>query len=132
MIALIPIVLATFVAQAQYAQVDPAIKDWISKLAPVGSNGKPGARCCDLADGLILQDTQWEFGKDSYRVYIVTPEGRRFSDGSEARWFNVPSESVVVEANKVGHALVWVTWSYDTAGYVNNPTIRCFLPGTGG
>lgn len=116
----------------QYADVPQATRDWVSQLRPVGNGKFLRSRCCDLSDGQILDDTQWDYGKDAYKVFLTTPEDRTFPDGTHGKWFDVPPESLVTGENKVGHALVWVRWTYDSIGSVTlEVNIDCFLPGGG-
>ena len=113
----------------KYANVDSAISAWVSELHSAGSK----ARCCDLADGEILADTQWDYGAASYRVFLVAPDGHTFADGTAGKWFDVPPDAIVVEPNRLGHALVWARWYFDDDGHVRADWvyILCFLPGAG-
>ena len=113
----------------KYSGVDPAIREWIANLHSVGST----SRCCQLEDGQILADTQWDFGTSSYRVFLVAPDGHTFADGSLGKWFDVPPDAIVAEPNRLGHALVWTRWYFGDDGRIvaDGANILCFLPGAG-
>lgn len=98
-----------------YATQDPARHAWFDGLA----SGK--GLCCSFADGLSIEDVDWdtngpkdERGNATYRVRI------------KGEWIDVPPEAVVTEPNKFGPAVVW---PYQDAEGVTQ--IRCFLPGAG-
>ncbi len=91
----------------RYAQVAPADRDWIR-----GLSDRHGFNCCDMADGTRLEDPDWEFDGEGYRVRV---------DGD---WLAVPPEAVVTQNNRVGFAIVWRYRDVDGA-----IRIRCFLPG---
>jgi hypothetical protein len=107
----------------QYANVDPDIKRWVESLTDHN-----GVGCCATADGIPLQEPDWEMDASGYRVKI---------DGN---WHPVPDRAVVNEANRLGHAVVWFYWqnqqnsdaTTDGAAADAGPKlhIRCFLPGT--
>ena len=86
---------------------DP-LKFWFDDLA----SGK-GA-CCSFADGVSIQDVDWDTQNGKYRV-------RLYGD-----WIIVPDNAVVTEPNKFGPAVVWPYM--DAKGMTQ---IRCFLPGAG-
>jgi hypothetical protein len=87
----------------------PDLTPWFEKL-----QSKGGAPCCDGKDGMSLDDPDW------------TVEGTKFRVRLDGRWYDVPDEAVVLDQNRVGHAVVW-TYPIDGGrGYA----IRCFMPGT--
>lgn len=97
----------------RYATQDPKLHAWFDGL----SSGK--GLCCSFADGLSIEDVDWDtngpkddHGNATYRVRI--------------EWIDVPPEAVVTEPNKFGPAVVW---PYQDAEGVTQ--IRCFLPGAG-
>lgn len=97
----------------QYANTDPAIKEWVERLTD-----KSGQGCCATADGYPA-DNDWDVGADHYRVRI------------EGEWYDVPPEAVVDGPNRLGHATVWYWWEWSVDGHKVHH-IRCFLPGPGG
>jgi hypothetical protein len=90
----------------QYA--NSALKTWFDKLA----SGK--GLCCSFADGVSVQDVDWDTQGGSYRVRV------------DGQWVVVPDAAVVSEPNKFGPAVVWPYRDFQGA-----TQIRCFLPGTG-
>jgi hypothetical protein len=84
------------------------LKAWFDKLA----SGK--GLCCSFADGVSVQDVDWDTQGNSYRVRI------------NGQWVVVPDAAVVTEPNKFGPAVVWPYQDFQGA-----TQIRCFLPGTG-
>lgn len=84
-------------------------RDWFRSL-----QDKHGMSCCDGADGMRLEDPDWEFNGDAYRVRL------------NGDWYAVSSDQVVTDNNRVGYAIVW-PWM-DSDGKLK---IRCFLPGSG-
>jgi hypothetical protein len=87
---------------------DSPLKAWFDKLA----SGK--GLCCSFADGVSVQDVDWDTQGNTYRVRI------------NGAWVVVPDAAVVSEPNKFGPAVVW---PYQD---INGATqIRCFMPGTG-
>jgi hypothetical protein len=85
------------------------LKSWFDKLA----SGK--GLCCSFADGVRVEDPDWDTGDGHYRVRL---------NGS---WIVVPDSAVVTEPNKFGAAVVW---PYQDAS--GTTQIRCFIPGAGG
>ena len=81
-----------------------------------GSTSSPAARvlCCSFADGVSVEDVDWDTQGGSYRVRI------------NGQWVVVPDAAVVTEPNKFGPAVVWPYQDFQGA-----TQIRCFLPGTG-
>jgi hypothetical protein len=90
----------------QYA--NSPLKTWFDKLA----SGK--GLCCSFADGVSVEDVDWDTQGGSYRVRI------------NGQWVVVPDAAVVTEPNKFGPAVVWPYQDFQGA-----TVIRCFLPGTG-
>ena len=84
------------------------LKAWFDRLA----SGK--GLCCSFADGVSVEDVDWDTQGASYRVRI------------NGQWVVVPDAAVVTEPNKFGPAVVWPY--QDNAGVTQ---IRCFIPGSG-
>jgi hypothetical protein len=84
------------------------LKKWFDQLA----SGK--GLCCSFADGVSVEDVDWEAAEGSYRVRI------------NGQWVLVPETALVTEPNRFGPAVVWPY--QDNAGATQ---IRCFLPGAG-
>lgn len=85
------------------------LKGWFNSL-----KSKSGVPCCDTADGLRLEDVDWEARDNHYRVRI------------DGQWHDVPMEALIEQPNKFGPAVVWPF--KDASG---NTQIRCFIPGAG-
>src|SRR5215467_8716974 len=83
-------------------------REWFRSLT-----NQYGIMCCEGADGTSLDDPDWEFSGDGYRVRI------------EGNWMQVPAQAIVRQQNKMGHAMVWL-WQDD-----GQWRIGCFMPGTG-
>lgn len=84
------------------------LKPWFDKLA----SGK--GLCCSFADGLKVEDVDWDTQEGHYRVRL------------DGRWIIVPDAALVTEPNKFGPAVVWPY--QDATGATQ---IRCFIPGSG-
>jgi len=84
------------------------LKSWFDKLA----SGK--GLCCSFADGVSIEDVDWDTDGGQYRVRI------------NGQWISVPDTALVNEPNKFGKAVVWPY--QDAEGQIQ---IRCFLPGAG-
>jgi hypothetical protein len=84
------------------------LKAWFDKLA----SGK--GLCCSFADGVKVEDVDWDTQNGRYRVRL------------DGRWIVVPDAALVTEPNKFGPAVVW---PYQDAAGVTQ--IRCFIPGSG-
>ena len=84
------------------------LKEWFDHLA--SRNGL----CCAFADGVSLQDVDWDTQDGHYRVRI------------QGEWIVVPDDSVVTEPNRFGPAVVWPYHAGD-----GTKRIRCFIPGAG-
>lgn len=112
LIALIMLIAGMHRANARdpdgrYAQ--SPLKNWFQSL-----KSKSGIPCCDTADGLRLEDVDWESTGESYRVRI------------EGKWYDVPEEARIEQPNKFGPAIVWPY--KDATGKIQ---VRCFIPGAG-
>ena len=85
------------------------LKAWFDQLA----SGK--GLCCSFADGVSVQDVDWDTTQDGrYRVRL------------NGQWVIVPDAAVVTEPNRFGPAVVWPYQDMNGA-----TQIRCFLPGAG-
>src|SRR4051812_44931974 len=65
-------------------------REWFDSL-----KGGHGVSCCSNADGLRLDDPDWEYNGSEYRVKL---------DGD---WLSVPPDALVTATNRVGYAIVW-------------------------
>ena len=84
------------------------LKGWFDRLA--SKNGL----CCAFADGVSVQDVDWDTQDGHYRVRI------------QGEWIEVPDAAVITEPNRFGPAVVWPYNDRD-----GNTRIRCFMPGAG-
>jgi hypothetical protein len=84
------------------------LKTWFDQLA----SGK--GLCCSFADGVSVEDVDWDTQDGRYRVRI------------QGQWLLVPDVAVVTEPNRFGPAVVWPYQDIEGA-----TLIRCFLPGAG-
>ena len=84
----------------------PELNSWFDHLA----SGK--GLCCSFADGVAVEDPDWETKDGHYRV--------RLKEG----WIDVPDDAVITEPNRAGRTMVW-----PMRGYLG-VTIRCFMPGS--
>ena len=82
---------------------DP-LKYWFDHLS--SSNGM----CCSFADGLSVNDVDWDMQNSHYRVLL------------HGEWIIVPDSAVVSGPNRYGPAVVWPYLGSD-----GNLNIRCFL-----
>ena len=87
---------------------DSPLKEWFEHL--YSRNGL----CCAFADGVAVQDVDWDTQEGHYRVRL------------QGQWLVVPDTAVVTEPNRFGPAVVWR--SNDRYG---NTQVRCFMPGAG-
>lgn len=102
------VALSAAVARDDGRYAQSPLKPWFDSL-----KSKAGSLCCSNADGLRLEDPEWEQTPDGYRVKL------------EGEWIDVPDSAVVIVPNRVGYAMVWPV-------YVNGkPSVRCFMPGAG-
>lgn len=94
---------------------DPALHAWFDQL------GSGKGLCCSFADGVSVQDVDWDTAD------VATADGRqlevRYRVRLNGQWIVVPPDAVVTEPNKFGPAVVWPY--QDGAGVTQ---IRCFLP----
>jgi hypothetical protein len=84
------------------------LKEWFDRLA--SKNGL----CCAFADGVSVQDVDWDTQNGHYRVRL------------QGEWIEVPDAAVITEPNRFGPAVVW---PYNDR--YGNTQIRCFMPGAG-
>jgi len=84
------------------------LKAWFDQLA-----SKKGL-CCSFADGVSVEDVDWDSQDGRYRVRV------------QGQWIVVPDSAVVTEPNRFGPAVVWPYQDAD-----GTTQIRCFLPGAG-
>lgn len=89
----------------QYAASE--LKTWFDSLA----SGK--GPCCSYADGVTIQDVDWETRDGRFRVKV------------DGEWIVVQDEALVTTPNRYGPAVVWPY--KDSEGKTQ---IRCFIPGT--
>jgi hypothetical protein len=87
---------------------DTPLRQWFDQLASARG------LCCSFADGVSIQDVDWDTRDGRYRVRL------------HGLWFVVPDAALVKEPNRFGPAVVWPY--LDTNGATQ---IRCFLPGAG-
>jgi len=84
------------------------LKEWFDHL------GSRNGLCCAFADGVSVQDVDWDTQGGHYRVRI------------QGEWFVVPDDAVVTEPNRFGPAVVWPYNDHN-----GNTKIRCFIPCAG-
>jgi hypothetical protein len=87
---------------------DSPLKPWFDRLA----SGK--GLCCSSADGVTVEDVDWDTQDGHYRVRIY------------GQWLVVPDAAVVAEPNRFGPTVVWPYKDND-----ETTQIRCFMPGAG-
>ena len=112
-VALTALCVTVVVPNHSYARDDgrfanSPLKEWFDRLA--SRNGL----CCAFADGVSVQDVDWDTQDGHYRVRI------------QGEWIGVPDAAVVTEPNRFGPAVVW---PYNDR--FGNTRIRCFMPGAG-
>ena len=112
-VAGVALCVTVFVPNQSYTRDDgrfanSPLKEWFDHLA--SRNGL----CCAFADGVSVQDVDWDTQEGHYRVRI------------HGEWIVVPDDSVVTEPNRFGPAVVW---PYNDR--YGNTRIRCFIPGAG-
>jgi hypothetical protein len=93
------------------------LKAWFDKL----SSGK--GLCCSFADGVSVEDVDWDTGGDNKDTQS---EGGHYRVRLNKQWIDVPDTAVVTEPNKFGPAVVWPYQDNNGA-----TQIRCFMPGAG-
>ena len=102
------LVPAQLVARDDGRFANSPLKPWFDRLA------SEKGLCCSFADGVSVQDVDWDTQDGHYRVRIY------------GQWLVVPDDAVVTEPNRFGPAVVWPY--NDRSG---NTQIRCFMPGAG-
>lgn len=111
--ALCGLALLSSIAQArndgQWTNQAPEIRSWFNGLA-----NQRGGQCCSFADGLSIDDPDWDVKGNGYRVRI------------KGEWVDVPPEALVSAQNRIGRAIVW---PLEVEGKTK---IRCFMPGVEG
>ena len=112
-IAIAVVCITAFVPNHSYARDDgrfanSPLKEWFDRLA--SKNGL----CCAFADGVSVQDVDWDTQDGHYRVRL------------QGEWIVVPDAAVVTEPNRFGPAVVW---PYNDR--YGDTRIRCFMPGAG-
>lgn len=91
------------------------LKPWFDSL-----RSKGGSNCCSDADGVKIDDPDWEIGQKGYRVRL------------DGKWFDVPDQAIVTDNNRVGIAMVWPLYRFSEGDGSRVVTeIRCFMPGSG-
>ena len=114
-----PLVAVVVLCMSQFAPSSVSARDdgryaneplhaWFDQLA----SGK--GLCCSFADGVKVEDVDWDTQDGRYRVRL------------QGEWFIVPEAALVTEPNRFGPAVVWPYM--DAEG---STQIRCFLPGAG-
>jgi hypothetical protein len=101
-------VLSSVSARDDGRYANSPLKAWFDQLA-----SKKGL-CCSFADGVSVEDVDWDSQDGRYRVRVG------------GQWIVVPDTAVVTEPNRFGPAVVWPYQDAD-----GNTQIRCFLPGAG-
>jgi hypothetical protein len=112
-VALTALCVTVVVPNNSYARDDgrfanSPLKEWFDRLA--SRNGL----CCAFADGVSVQDVDWDTQDGHYRVRI------------QGEWIKVPDAAVITEPNRFGPAVVW---PYNDR--YGKAQIRCFMPGAG-
>ena len=90
----------------QYA--NSSLKTWFN-----GLHSQKGM-CCSFADGVTIEDVDWDTQNGHYIVRIY------------GAWVPVPDDAVIAEPNKLGQTVVWPF--KDENGITQ---IRCFMPNGG-
>jgi hypothetical protein len=98
------LVQAAFTRVTMARFTNSPLKEWFDCLA--SRNGL----CCAFADGVSVQDVDWDSQEGHYRVRIY------------GEWFVVPDAAIVTEPNRFGPAVVC---------RYGNTQIRSFIPGAG-
>jgi hypothetical protein len=107
----------------QYAQVDPAQRQWFqSQEVPAGA--AKGSSCCSEADGATAEE---EIRGDHYWVrftYKRWNSTTKMYDDADADWMQVPDDAIL-PTNHNGSPIVW--W-WIVGGDLK---IRCYARGSG-
>lgn len=103
----------------QYAQVDPAIRQWFRDQKIPGTQSP----CCSEADGVYAEE---DIRDGHYWTRFVA---KQYNDGAPvvellSGWMQVPDEAVIHNPNRHGSPVVWWGWN-------GNLIIRCYSPGGG-
>jgi hypothetical protein len=88
---------------------DPVLHEWFETQHSID-----GAWCCDVADGFILADKDWQHAGDHYEVRI------------KGEWHPIPKDALRDPhggPNPTGSAIVWYR------GEGEDLRIFCFAPG---
>jgi hypothetical protein len=104
----------------RYAKQNPALHAWFDQLA-----SKKGL-CCSFADGVSIQDVDWDTQCERLGGRREQTENCRYRVRLLGEWIVVPDAAVVTEPNRFGPAVVWPYLDAD-----GQTQIRCFLPGAG-
>jgi hypothetical protein len=94
----------------RYAQ--SPYKQWFDSL-----RSRTGVPCCSDADGIKLDDPEWDCG-------IATVDRCRVKIDGE--WRDVPPEAVIEGPNRVGYAMVWAMYNPS----IGRRVILCFMKGS--
>lgn len=100
---------------------DSPLHAWFDQL------GSKRGLCCSFADGVKVEDVDWDTQDGKYRVRIcphISP-GETF-EKCKKDWVVVPDAALVTVPNRFGPAVVW---PFADSGGVTQ--IRCFMPGAG-
>lgn len=91
-----------------------------------GLHDKHARPCCSHADGLKVEDVDWDSKDGHYRVYARGWKiaGVNIPDG----WIEVPDNAVIDEPNLYGSAVVWPYLTLETTS-TSVAAIRCFMKG---
>lgn len=117
--------LARTLYPGQWAQVDPAERQWFrSQKSP-----KSGISCCSEADGTYAEEDirdghywvryAWHFPLNGAQYEMHTG------------WVEVPDDVVIRDANRHGAPVVWWVWETGTTPETAVTKIRCYAPGAG-
>ena len=86
-----------------------ALKPWFDHLA------SDLGLCCSFADGIKIDDPDWESRDGHYRVRL------------NSQWYDVEDKAVIKEPNLAGPTMVWPVMNDGKVVY-----IRCFIVGAEG
>src|SRR5262249_17299760 len=111
-VALTALCVTVVVPNHSYARDDgrfanSPLKEWFDRLA--SRNGL----CCAFADGVSVQDVDWDTQDGHYRVRI------------QGEWIVVPDAAVVTEPNRFGPAVVW---PYNDRTATHRFAASCLVP----
>lgn len=120
LLALALVVSPAFARDTFGRYANSPLKSWFDRLA----SGK--GLCCSFADGVSIQDVDWDVQCERVGGRREQPESCRYRVRLDGRWIDVPEDAVVTAANRFGAAVVWPY--VDAEGATQ---IRCFMPGAG-